>query len=84
VAAGRQVPLFTTAVVNGQRTVTGLQPVFTSRLNPGNSLLVLIDVRPCDAVLSCPVVSGLILLPISTSVRLCAHVGIVPRQSENP
>jgi hypothetical protein len=38
------VPLFQTAVVEGQRTVTGLEPVFTSRLNPGNSLLVLIEV----------------------------------------
>ncbi len=45
VAAALQVPLFQTAVVDGQRTVTGLEPVFTSRLNPGNSLLVLIEVQ---------------------------------------
>lgn len=39
---GPQVPLFTTATVEGERQVTGLEPVFQGRLNPGNSLLVVI------------------------------------------
>lgn len=47
------MPLFQTAVVDGQRTVTGLEPVFTSRLNPGNSLLVLIEVRQVLSLTMC-------------------------------
>lgn len=39
------MPLFTTRVdSNGRRVVTGIQPVFNSRLNPGNNLLIRITV----------------------------------------
>lgn len=42
--AAAQVPLFKTAVVDGQRVVTDIEPVFSSRLNPGNTFLVIIEV----------------------------------------
>ena len=42
--AAAQVPLFKTAVVDGRRTVTDIEPVFSSRLNPGNTFLVIIEV----------------------------------------
>lgn len=50
-----QVPLFKTSVVNGERTVTGIEPVFQSRLNPGNSFLVIIEVssRGCLSSICC-------------------------------
>ena len=41
-----QVPLFGTAEdAEGQRVVAGLEPIFNSRLNPGNNLLIRIIVR---------------------------------------
>ncbi len=33
------MPLFTTATVDGQRRITGVEPIFNSRLNPGNLLV---------------------------------------------
>jgi hypothetical protein len=42
-----QVPLFLTANVDGKRTVTGIEPVFNSRINPGNSFLVIIEASWC-------------------------------------
>jgi hypothetical protein len=57
-----QVPLFQTAVVDGQREVTGIEPVFSSRLNPGNSFLVVVEVRvqtPCPASHHEPACDGL-------------------------
>lgn len=39
------VPLFATRTeANGQRVVSGLEPIFNSRLNPGNNLLIRITV----------------------------------------
>lgn len=39
------VPLFATRVdKSGKRVVAGLEPVFNSRLNPGNNLLIRITV----------------------------------------
>ena len=46
-----QVPLFLTADVDGKRTVTGIEPVFSSRLNPGNTFLVIIEVKTVQAAL---------------------------------
>lgn len=52
-----QVPLFSTRMgADGQRKVAGLEQVFQSRLNPGNSLLVVINVSPvlCSSAISGP------------------------------
>jgi hypothetical protein len=48
-----QVPLFQTAVVDGERTVTGIEPVFSSRLNSGNTFLVVIEVTVHQQWMSC-------------------------------
>jgi hypothetical protein len=52
------VPLFLTAVVDGKKTVTGIEPVFNSRINPGNSFLVIIEARRCKLLLACFVFPG--------------------------
>jgi hypothetical protein len=39
------VPLFATRInSDGQRVVTGIEPVFNDRLNPGNNLLIRVQV----------------------------------------
>jgi len=75
------VPLFTTATVEGERRVTGLEPVFQSRLNPGNSLLVVIKAT-CFRLLpfSALCLSRLFrLLPLPQRALLAFHSLVPPR-----
>lgn len=45
ICAALQVPLFQVSTdAAGQRQVVGVEPIFNSRLNPGNNLLVRINV----------------------------------------
>jgi hypothetical protein len=65
-AVNDPVPLFTTATdANGVRYVTGLQEVFESRLNPGNSVLIIIKVSRYSSFF---VVNNLVPIILSTAL----------------